>query len=551
MRITALPQFKRNARRFQEIVSILVKYGLANWIRKTDPEFIKGLFKGPEGVKIADLSEEARIRMALTDLGTTFIKLGQILSTRPDVVGPELAAELAELQSDTPPEPAETIRSIIEEELGRPVGELFSTFEDQAMASASIGQVHRARLPGGRDVVVKVQRSGIEDRVTSDLDILMALAELAEKYSPELSLLQPRALVAEFRRILVRELDYNREERNLEQFQRNFEGDDDVHIPRAYPELSSRRVLTMERLEGVSVAHVDRLKEMGTDTEDLAVRGANMYLDMIFRDGFYHADPHPGNIWVLTDGSIGLLDCGMVGVLDRRTMEDVEGLLVAVVRKDPDLLTDNVTRIGSLPPGFDRRALETEITEYVRDYTGQALDQFDLSGALNDMTDIIRRYRIMLPSSIALLLKVLVMLEGTSRTLSRDFSLAELIEPYYRQALLGRMGVDRIVRRMSRSYRDWERLVDMLPRNLVDILSRVREGSFDVNLQHRHLDTVVNRLVYGILTAALIVASALLWSRATPPLFKGVSIVGAIGFLVSFGLAFRILRAIRKSGSLE
>jgi ubiquinone biosynthesis protein len=551
MKLTSLPQYTRNAKRFTEIVSVLAKYGFANWIRENDPEFIKGLFKSSQGVRLSELSPDARIRMALTELGTTFIKLGQILSTRPDLVGLSLARELSELQADVPADPPDAVRMTLEREFGKSPEELFAFFDNKPVASASIGQAHCATLHDGQQVVVKVQHQGIEDKVTTDLEILMTLAELAEKHDRNLRLYRPRAIVNEFQRGLLRELDFRREGRNLEEFTRNFKGDPAVHIPKPFFRLTSRCVLTMERLEGFSIADENRLRQERMDTKEIAERGARLYLDMIFRDSFYHADPHPGNIWVLSDGVIGLLDCGMVGRLDEQTREEVEGMLLSAIERDAAYLTEHVIRIGSVPQGFDRDGLRADIVDFVAEYVGQSLKDFDLSGALNALTAIIRRHRIVLPARVSLLLKVLVMLEGTSRALNRDFSLAELLQPYYANTIQRRLSPERLIRRLRRSYRDWDRFIDMLPRGLGDILQRVRDGKFDVNLEHRRLDATVNRLVYGILVAALFVGSCQLLSRQVPPTIGGVSILGTIGLLLSLALGFRLVRAIRKSGGLS
>ena len=549
--LTSLPQFTRNTKRFTEIVSILGKYGLANWISENDPEFLRNFFRSAQGVQLSNLSQEARLRLALTELGPTFIKLGQILSTRADLVGPAFAREFAGLQSDIPPDPPEVIRAVIAEELGQPVERLFAAFEDQPIGSASIGQAHRATLPDGQRVVVKVQHQGIEEKVTNDLDILMALAELAEQYDETLQAYQPRATLAEFRRNLLRELDFTRERRNLEEFARNFAGDRTIHIPKPFPELSARRVLTMEMLDGMSIRHVAEIEAQGVNTKELATRCANIYLNMIFRDRFFHADPHPGNIWVLRDGVVGLLDCGMIGRIDAHTRGEVERMLLSAVEKDAEQLADVVVRIGTMPQGLNRDALRADIDEFVAEYLGQSLQDFDLSGALEGLTEIIRQYHILLPPGLSSLLKGLVMLEGTSRSLSRDFSLIDLLRPYYANAMKRRLSPEKFLLRLRRSYQDWDRLLNMLPQELADILRRIRDGKFDVNLEHRRLDAIVNRLVYGIVTAALFVGSCLLVSQRIPPVIQGISLPGAVGCLAACGLGFRLLQAIKRSGNLE
>jgi len=550
MKLTTLPQFKRDAGRFMEIVSVLANYGLADWLETHEPEFIKNLRKKGKNHQYTELTHEARVRMAFTELGTTFIKLGQIMSTRKDIVGPALAEELTQLQSSTPADPPEVVVATFTTEIGSPPEELFSEFDSHAVASASIGQIHQARLHDGRPVVVKIQHAGIEPKVASDLDILMTLAEFAEKVDTNFLLYQPRITLAAFRRSLLRELDFLREQKNLDQFARNFANDDTVHIPRVFPEISTRRVLTLEMLEGFSIADKQRMQQQGVDTKNVAIKGAQIFLEMIFRDSFYHADPHPGNIWVEPDGRIGLLDFGMVGRLDTHTRDDLEEMLLAAVNRDPDRITELVLRIGSVPKGIDRNGLNIEVSEFVDEYISDSLKDFDLSGTFKELTKIIRDYRIILPSGISMLLKVLIMLEGTSRALNRDFNLAELLEPYQAKSIRQKYSPERLLSRLQRTYRDWDRLLEMLPIQLAEILQQMKDGSFDVYLEHRRLDTIVNRLVYCILTAALFLGSCYLLGQKIPPLYADVSIFGAAGCLLSLLLGIQLFRAIKKSGNL-
>jgi ubiquinone biosynthesis protein len=541
----------RNAKRFETIVRTFAKYGLADWIRDWNPDFVKDYFKGVDGKPIAELSRQERIRLALTELGTTFIKLGQVLSTRSDVIGPELAQELSKLQSSTPADPPVSVRATIESELGQPPDRLYAEFDDQAAGSASIAQVHLAKLPSGETVVVKIQHVGIEEKVHQDLEILAFLAGIAEKQSAELRLYRPRAMTAEFRRNLLRELDFLREKKNLDEFARNFQEDPTVHFPKPFPELTTRRVLTMERLEGIPIAETETLANRGINTEEVAWNGATAFLEMVFRDGFYHADPHPGNIWVLDGSVVGLLDCGMAGRVDDAMKENLEGLVQAAVERDTEEMTALVIELGSLPPDLDREQLRADIADFVADYGGQSIQDLNLSEALDAIVTIIRRHRIMLPPSISLLVRMLALLEGSARLLSRDFSLVDLLQPYVQKRMQQRLSPARLLHRLRRSYRDWTRLLDSLPRELSDILSRVQKGTFDVNLEHRRLDTITNRLVYGVLTASLFVGSAMLWSRNAPPLFQGVSIFGVVGAAVAVGLAIRLLRVIKNEGGIE
>ncbi|MBL9124257.1 MAG: hypothetical protein JNG90_11535 [Planctomycetaceae bacterium] len=550
MKISSLPQIYRNSTRMLDVGAVLGKYGLASWLSRLDIRFGQDFFKSSDGEILTRYSPATRIRLALTELGPTFIKLGQVLSTRPDLVGLELADELQHLQEEAPADAPQAVRATIESELGQPLAELFAEFDDQPLASASIGQVHRARLADGDSVVVKVQHTGIEQKIRVDLDILAGLADLAENI-PEFKNYRPRATVAEFQRTLLRELDFGREERHMQEFAHNFADDPRVRIPRTYPELTTGRVLTMECLEGIKLSERGRLAASDCDLVETARRGAELYIEMIFTHGFYHADPHPGNLVVLHGNVIGLLDYGMVGRIDDQLREDIEEMLLAIVQRDSRLLTSVITRIGQVPADMGHGALGVEITDFVSHYATQRLDEFNLSAALNEMTEIIRRFQIMLPAQIALLLKVLVMLEGTSRQLSPKFNLIEVIEPYQKQMIWRRLSPARQLRKFRRLYRELELLADVLPRGLIEIIEQVQSGKFDVHLDHRGLEPSVNRLVLGMLASALFLGSSLLLSHHVPPVIQGVSVLGAAGCVVSLGLGLRLLRAINKSGHLD
>ncbi len=419
MRLSVLARTERNARRLAEILAILGKYGLADWLSGLKYEWLQGRLVSFDGERLGKLTHEGRIRLALTDLGPTFIKLGQMLSTRADLVGPALAQELTRLCSQTPPDAPAAVRATIQADLGKSVEELFATFDDRPLASASIGQVHVATLHGGQSVVVKVQHAAIETKILQDLDIMGGLAELAHKHVSPVRPYQPVALVREFRRLLMQELDFSSERRNLEEFLRNFRDNRMVRFPAVYPALCSRRVLTMERFRGVSAEDVPALQATGANLNEFARRGANMYLEMIFRHGFYHADPHPGNLMLLPGGVVGVLDCGMVGRIDDRLREEIENILLAILMNDTQELAGVVMRLGATPQDLDREALRSEVSAFLAEYTNQSVHDLNLSEALNRMRDIIHRFRIVLPPSGSLLLKTLVMLDGTARRCTR------------------------------------------------------------------------------------------------------------------------------------
>jgi ubiquinone biosynthesis protein len=306
----------------------------------------------------------------------------------------------------------------------------------------------------------------------------------------------------------------------------------------------------MELLEGVKLTEPERLHGGCYDLDEIARRGATLYLEMIFRNGVYHADPHPGNIVVMDGNVIGLLDFGMVGRIDETLREEFEEMLMSIVSHDSERLTSVIMRIGSVPAGFDEMSLSIDMSEFVAHYGNQPLEDIDLGTALRDMIEIIRRYRIMLAAPVAMLLKVLIMLEGTAKLLNPKFSLMGVMEPYHRKMLLRRMSPARHFRKMRRIASEMEQLAELLPRRLREILQQVQSGKFDVHLDHRGLEPSVNRLALGMLASALFLGSSLLLSQRVWPVY-GVSVPGTLGCIASLFLSWRLLRAINKTGHLE
>jgi ubiquinone biosynthesis protein len=540
MKLHHLPMLPRNALRFGEVVSVLARYGLVEWLSRTDFEGPKKFFTSQGGEPLADQSRATRIRLALTELGTTSIKLGQMLSTRPDLIGEDVATELAKLQEHVPSDPPETVMATVAAELGQPVDELFEEFVPTPVASASIGQAHLARLKDGRRVIVKVQHPGIEGRIRSDLEILEALASFAEN-SEELKRYRPVSVVKEFRRSLLREIDFRREGRNLAQFATNFAQDNTVRFSSVFPELSTSRVLTMELLEGINFNDAAKLDAQCVDREELSRRGAIVWMEMIFRDGFFHADPHPGNLLVLPDGALGIIDCGMVDRIDETMREMVEDLLVAIAGGDATRIARLLMRLCEAPSGFDETTFTNDIADFVAFYGHQPIEHFQLGGALNEIALTVSRGQLVLPSTVSLLIKVFVMLEGTARLLNPSVNLIHLIEPYRRRILRRRLSPRRQLQRLHRVVTEWRQLGEDLPRVLSEVIQQVKSGQFDIHLQHRRLEPAVNRLVMGMVTSALFLGSALLWSNNVPPRLGDYSVFGVLGCLTSAFLGLRLL----------
>jgi ubiquinone biosynthesis protein len=329
--------------------------------------------------------------------------------------------------------------------------------------------------------------------------------------------------------------------RNLQVFRRNFAEDPTVRFPKPYPELTTGRVLTMERLRGHKVTDGAFLDRLDVDRQELARRGANVFVEMIFRDGFYHADPHPGNFMVLPDGTIGLLDAGMVGRMDEPMRMNIAEVLLAAGDRDAQRLTDAVLRMCGTPETLDRSVLSNDLTDFFEEYGTQAVGQFNVSGALNAVTVILHEHKLMLPGNISMLFKCLILLEGTGCLLSPTFNLAELLEPWRKRFLKQRFSKQAQLRQFRRLFVDWERAAEAIPKVTSRLLDRLEQGHFAIHLEHQHLKSAVNRLVVGLFVSALLLGSSILIASDVPPMIRGVSIPGALGYLAAIAFGLRTL----------
>ncbi|MFO1065632.1 MAG: AarF/UbiB family protein [Pirellulales bacterium] len=476
------------------------------------------------------------------------------------MIGPALATELTNRSHKCLQILPEAVRKLVESELGKPLDELFRVFDEKPIASASIGQVHRAELPDGTEVVVKVQHANIQATVREDLEVMAGLAVLADRI-PELAAWKPQVLVEQLSKSLRRELNFTREKQNLQLFARELSIFPAVRIPRPFLDYSTQRVLTMDLLPGKAVNEYAENKLGDVEVRQrLARTAAEIYMEMIFVLGVFHADPHPGNVLVLDDMRLGLLDFGMCGRIDDRLRESIEEMLLAVVTRDASLLTSIIKRVGRMPPRLDEASLSIDVADLIATYGSQPLDSFDLSGALNDVTDILHRHQISLPPQTSLLIKMLITLEGTVRQLAPHFSLLEVMQPFFRKMWLRRMSPKRQLRRMRRVFFELENLLETLPSQVSNVMQLVQEGRLDVHLSHRGLSPSVNRLVLGLLVSSLFLGSSVLLAFKVPPLLfmhegwwgiERLSLFGLIGYAISTLAGLRLMRAINRSGHLD
>lgn len=547
MNTSILTSLNDNSERVKEIIRVLSKNGLIDWLNNSNIEWIKDHLQKGKHSSVANETKEKRVRLALNELGTTFIKLGQLLSTRPDLVGNDMALELTKLQSKTKPDSISYVRTVIKNELGiNSVDEVFSDFGTNPIASASIGQVHLAKLITGEEVVVKIIHKGIEEVVEKDMKIMLALAHLAENYSKQLKPYQPIKLVSGFSKTLFNEFDFKKELSNIEQFDRNFSDNKLLVMPKVFPKYSGRRVLTMEKIEGKSITELTDGDFTDEEKSSIVFNGAKAFMDMVFIYNFYHSDPHPGNFFIQSNGSVALIDFGMVGRLNADNLEKIENIIIGVVEKDNEQIKNAIMELGTVPIYCDQDLLTTQIEDFIEDHLYLSLKEFDMSKAINQSIEIIQLHHIILPANISLLLRVLAMFEGTARMLAPAFNLTDLFQDYYPKIVMKRFSPEVLLKKMTKNIRHWERVVDITPKVLLKSLKNAQKGNFKINMEHHNLETPINNLVKGLLSSALFLGSSMIVSSRIPPLVGEFSIVGLLGMVVSIFLGYRFLLKNKK-----
>ena len=533
----------RDLPRLKEITGILIRHGLGRFAERLGlPRTVArvaGFFEAPPPEGESDVPTPVRLRRALEALGPTFIKLGQILSTRVDVFPPEWIAEFEKLQNRVPALPCADIESLIEHSLGRPLEDVFASFERAPIGSASIAQVHRATLPDGTAVAVKVRRPGIVAKVDADLRILAHLAYLIELEFPDARHFQPREIVNQFSRSLKRELDLAAEGRAMERFGRDFAEDDSVRVPRVYWACSNSEVNVQDFVDGVPAGRLDLLAGAGLDPRLLARRGADAVLRMILINGFFHADPHPGNVFYLAGNRIAFIDFGMVGRLSHVRRDEIVNLLFALARHDERAMTDTLLEwVGSNP--VDEQRFAHDVSELMFQYDHVPLGQLNLSQLIDDIMSLIRDHGIVLPPDLAMLFKALITLEGLGRQLDPDFYLLEQVTPFVRTLIRARYKPAAVAARGRRTLTDGVAMLAGVPHDLVRMLRDVRQGRFRVNLDlarldhfGRQIDKSSNRLTMGIVTGCLIIGSSIVLTVDAGPKLLGLPLLGLFGFLIA------------------
>ena len=549
----------RSIRRTRVIMGVFISYGFDQLLESFNlpaPFRKRRLFRR-EQRDVAGLDPARRMRLAFQELGPTFIKLGQLLSTRPDLIPKSFADEFAFLQDRVPSVPVEEIRRQIQQELGGTPESLFATFDPAPLAAASVAQVHRATLKSGEEVAVKVRRPDIVGIVETDIDILSVMAGWGERHLTAGSSYDLPGVVREFSRTIRREMDLAREGRTIQRFQRNAGKDPTQYFPAVYPELTSPGVLTLEYVRGIKVSDLDGLRRSGLDCRTIAARGADIFLRQVVDNGLFHGDPHPGNIFILPDNVICLLDFGMVGHLEGSTRLFLFQLLQALLNRAPDELIEILDDAGLLAEPATKPALRRDLAEFIDCYLDIPLREIQVGRLLSEFVEIITHYRIRLDADLLLLVKALIGVEGLGRRLDPDFDMIIHLRPFIQAAMREKAAPLEVAKDLYSYLQSFFKLSRNLPRDFKEIITRINRGTMKIDLEHRGLERVIteldkasNRLSSSTIIAALLVGSAIIVTTDKGPKLLGFPFLAFAGYVVAGIMGLWLVVAILRSGKL-
>ena len=544
----------QHLRRYRDIVEILIKHGFGYLIEALDLHQFVPLSKRIKHLDNADPPEDSkprRLRRVLEDLGPTFIKLGQLLSTRPDLLPQEYIVELEKLQDQASRMNFEDVIDQLESELGEDYLDLFQEFSPEPLASASIGQVHKATLQDGTEVVVKVQRKGIEKKVNSDLEIMTDLAGLLEKRVFDDLFISPVEIMDKFSELIKKELDYRNESRNSVKFKTNFAAEEEVKVADLYWDLITKKVLVMEYIEGVSVNNLDE----DVDRHQLAQTIFDSFMKQILLDGCFHGDPHPGNIIITKDNKLGLIDFGLIGQISRSDREIAASLFMALLQQEMDLAVEELLKLGLTTEEIDKRALKRDLYKLVDDYYGATLEQIELGPVVNRVFNLAFEYKIKLPFDFILLGKSLVTVEGLVAKIDPKFDTVAATKPFMSELIKAKFHPKRLLRDLLTGSRNLFETLSGIPDELKYILDLLKNRELSINLRHiginqfiAKLDIITNRISMALIVAALIIGSSLIMLSDKGPLFLDYPVIGLTGYSLAVVFGSWLVISILKSG---
>jgi len=551
----------RHLNRYLEILKVLIKYGfedlislspLRNFIslgrkitlKKVDPS-------------IHTLSKWERVRMMLEDLGPTFIKLGQIMSIRPDLVPLDLINELKKLQDSVPPFPVTKAKEIIEIEFGKTINEIFQDFHDTPIAAASLSQVHKAVLKEGDIVAVKVQRPGIYSKIETDLEIMYNIAYLLEKHIDEIRYFNLTKIVEEFDKAIHKELNFLNEATNIERFVSNFKNDQRIYVPKIYRNYCTSKILIMEYIEGIKISEINKFENINIDKKLLIKRGGDIILKQIFEHRFFHADPHPGNIFVLPGNIICFIDYGMMGTLTQTTKNLIISVVSGIISNDINKIIRSTIKLCEPKGDINLKKLESNLTDLIDKYYYKSLYQIDISEIVNDLIKFFPENNIKLPSDLYSLGKTLLILQALGQILDPEYNIAKEIEPYIKKLLKEEFSIKNIKKDLITYFEGFIELAKILPFETQEIIEKIKSGKIKLDIEHKELNHLVqsnerisNRITIAIILASIIIGSSLIIHSGIPPLWNNIPVIGLFGYILAIIISFLLIISIFRHGKI-
>ncbi|MFC1855147.1 ABC1 kinase family protein [Thermodesulfobacteriota bacterium] len=551
-------QTYRNINRLRHILIVFIKHGFYRFIEDMDLvsliPLINRLRKKDEK-EVETSAIPKRLRMVFEELGPAFVKLGQMLSTRPDLVPADFVIEFKKLQDEAPLFDLEVLKNIIEEELKYPLDILFSSFDEKPIAAASIAQVHRATFADGTELIVKVQRPGIEKTIKSDISILYILAGLLVKYFPGTKLYNPLGIVDEFAKAIQKELNFVIEASNAERMARYFAGDSTLVIPRVFWEYTTQKVLVTRFVDGISIDNIKRLKDENYDLDEIANNSINIFLKQVLVHGYFHGDLHPGNILVLEGNKICLIDFGIVGRINKKMMESVATIFVASLKEDYDAIAEEYVDMGILDETIDIEDFKRDLRDMLEPYYGRSLKNINTGAILFETIQVCIKHNIKIQKEFILLSRSIMTLEGVARQISPDFNMLEEGKPFIKSLFLQRLSPRRISNDTYKSLKEVSQFFNVFPRQLKILLKKMITDKFSIEFKHKGLDDLLgeidrasNRISFSLVISALIIGSSLVMNISKGPVLGGLSILGIFGYCMSGLLAFILAFLIIRSG---
>ena len=532
---------RRTLSRFDEIIKILRKYDFDKVLGQTTRNKISPFRNEADNKELLKEDFPIRLRLMLQELGTTFIKFGQLLASRPDLVGEKISEELSQLHDDNPPVNYEEIKELIEDQLGGSLNEFFVEFSEKSLATASIAQVHVAKLHSGEKVAVKVQKPNIEDIVETDLSIMKFIANESDRFDTGFKHLNLPAVIHEFDRSIHKEMDFDNELMNIRHLNDNFKYNDKIIVPVIYPDYSTEKVLTMEYVEGVKLSEVIAGDDPKYNKILIADRIVRAYLKQIFLDGFFHADPHPGNIFITDDNAVCFIDFGMMGVLDDEFRQDLAELMINFSDHNIDGLINQLIRMDILNEKTDINILKSDLNDLFAKYYGMELSRFN--GIIEDLLFLMQKYEVRLPNEFVLMARGLSMVENIALRLDPNINVVEYLKPIATKLIAQRYNPKKMVNNAKNSFFAFEHVLRGLPSLISKTFYKIEEGEVTVNIEVKHISEIANQLSLAIIIAALLIGSSLVMLIDVGPRFYEMPVLGFIGFTISLALGvFTVVR---------